>query len=54
MFTCIIPTSLASSPIANVIALTDTLAIGDEANDVDMIQVNISLSYNISYWGWGQ
>jgi hypothetical protein len=56
MFTCIIPTSLASSPIVNVIALTDvylyhthitsdkaiTLAIGDEVNDVGMIQVNIS------------
>jgi hypothetical protein len=51
MLTCIIPTSLTSSPIANVIALTDvylyhtkaiTLTIGDEANDVGMIQVNIS------------
>jgi hypothetical protein len=53
MFTCIIPTSLASSPMVNVIALTDvylyhthiiaiTLTIGDEANDVGMIQVNIS------------
>jgi hypothetical protein len=49
MFTGIIPTSLASSPIANVIALTDvylyhTHIIGpiDEVNDVSMIQVNIS------------
>jgi predicted mannosyl-3-phosphoglycerate phosphatase (HAD superfamily) len=52
MFTCIIPTSLASSPMANVIALSDvylyhtvkaiTLAIGDEVNDLGMIQVNIS------------
>jgi predicted mannosyl-3-phosphoglycerate phosphatase (HAD superfamily) len=54
MFTCIIPKSLTSSPLANVIALTDvylyhttsvkaiTLTIGDEANDVGMIQVNIS------------
>jgi hypothetical protein len=46
MLTCIIPTSLAPSPMVNVIALTDaylsiTLAIGDEANDVGMIQVNI-------------
>jgi hypothetical protein len=47
MFTCIIPTSLASSPMVNVIALTDvyqaiTLTIGDEVNDLGMIQVNIS------------
>jgi hypothetical protein len=46
MFTCIIPTSLASSPMVNVIALSDVYLyhthIGDEANDVDMIQVNIS------------
>jgi hypothetical protein len=54
MFTCILPTSLASSPMANVIALTDVYLyhihiIGlIEANDVGMIQVNISLSYNIN------
>jgi hypothetical protein len=58
MFTCIIPTSLASSPMVNVIALTDVylyhthiiglivkaiaLTIGDGADDVGMIQVNIS------------
>jgi hypothetical protein len=54
MFTCIIPTSLASSLRANVIALTDvylyhthiigliTNAIDDGANDVGIIQVNIS------------
>jgi hydroxymethylpyrimidine pyrophosphatase-like HAD family hydrolase len=35
---------LASSPLVNVIDLTKaiTLTIGDEANDVGMIQVNIS------------
>jgi hypothetical protein len=43
MFTCIIPTSLASSPMVNVIALVKsiTLTNGDEAKDVGMIQVNI-------------